>query len=99
MIHSSLLTRTMQTNQSDYNRAVSYEHAIEMVATSYQAGIEQGNSMSQVWLEERETSIIAGKKGVVIVEFHNASASNQGRSHVQVIRPSPRHVLRIDDQV
>ena len=77
------------------------------VGLSYDAGRPAGFSMSPVWLEEWETSVLAaggwqfgtsnaGGSGIgeeeegveaapfVVVELHDACASNAWRSHFQV---------------
>ena len=87
------------TNYGDWCKATDLEDARERVAMSFDAALTIGHSMSPVWLEEWETSRIAHRQNVVVLELHDACASNRGRSHYQVITPSPNHTLRPTDEL
>jgi hypothetical protein len=106
-----LLRSDGATNRSDWRRASSLEEAKDRVRLSYDAAKKVGHSMSPVWLEEWEASIIChhesssstlNKKSpssIVIVEIHDGCPSNASRSHFQLVLPSPQHVISLNDTV
>lgn len=87
------------TNHADWTVATSLDDARLRVGLSYDAARAVGHSMSPVWLEEWETSRIAKHESVVVLELHDACASNRSRSHFQVVMPSPEHVITSSDQL
>lgn len=83
----ALLCSPANANRSGYKLAMSLDDAKRRVAVPYHLGRALGYSMSPVWLEEYETSVVCRARGVACVELHSACASNWGRSHVQVVLP------------
>lgn len=49
--------------------------------------------------QEWETSRICAAEQVLCLELHSACASNQGRSHFQLILPHPEHEVKVHDQI
>jgi hypothetical protein len=96
-----LLQSPANTNHADYNRATDLGDAKRRVAVSYNRTKSLGYSMSPVWLEDFETSVLSKHLGCVFCEFHSACASNSSRSHVQVVlpdkclAPAPGHPLEL----
>lgn len=89
----------MQPNRADYLKAVSLEDAKWRLQLSYGQGLKLGYPMSPVWVEAWEATVFCASLNVVAVEMHSACPSNGGLSEIQVILPSPRHVLGLDDKV
>lgn len=84
----SRLRSSANTNRSGYLSAISLADAKRLVAMSFEEGRALGHSMSPIWLEEWETSVICAHYQVVCVELHGASSSNGDRSHVQIVYSS-----------
>jgi hypothetical protein len=55
--------------------------------------------MAPIWAGDFEISEIAALKNIVCVEFHSKTTSNNYRSNVQIVLPSPTHKIGIDDEV
>jgi hypothetical protein len=102
-VELALLRSPANANRSGYTAATSLEDAKRRVAVPYNRGRALGYSMSPVWLEEFETSVVCAHLGVACFELHSACASNCGRSHVQVVlpagcpAPAPGHPLVLSD--
>jgi hypothetical protein len=100
-----LLRSKGATNRSDWCRTLSLEDARAKVALSYDAALAAGcYSMSPVWLEEWEASIICQHESqllsaIVIVEIHDRCSSNAQRSHFQVVLPVSNHIISPNDTV
>jgi len=98
-----LLRLQANSNRSGYLTAANLKDAKLRVAVPYNLGRRTGNSMSAVWFEEFETSVVCGHLSVVCIEFHSACASNCRRSHVQVVlhagcpAPEPGQPLVLSD--
>jgi len=84
----ALLRSGANSNRAGWLEATDLENAKLRVAISYDAGRKAGFSMSPIWLEEWETSVVCRRLGVVVLELHSACTSNQGRSHFQVVTPN-----------
>ena len=96
-----LLRSTGCVNRSDWRKAVSLNHARSIVALSYDAAKPLGHSMSPVWLEEWETSVICRHESILVLEIHAQvkSGRHQRPSYVQVVLPAPNHVISATDTV
>jgi hypothetical protein len=84
----ALLRSPANANRSGYTAATSLEDAKRRVAVPFDRGRALGYSMSPVWLEEFETSVVCAHHRVACIELHSACTSNCGRSHVQVVLPA-----------
>ena len=71
------------------------DDAKKRIRLSYDMARKVGSSMSPVWLEEWETSVIGASEQVVFLEIHNAKVGIQ--SHFQLVFPGPNHELSWDD--
>ena len=100
-VELSFLCSTGCVNRSDWRNAVSLHHARTIVALSYDAAKPLGHSMSPVWLEEWETSVICRHESVLVVEIHARvkSGPHERPSYVQVVLPAPDHVISATDTV
>jgi hypothetical protein len=88
-IEFQMLRSDANANRSGYLAATNLADARIRVAVPFDLGRKLGYSMSPVWLEEWETSIICRNEGVACIEFHSACNSNGYRSHIQVVLPNP----------
>ncbi len=87
------------SNGCNYRDASTLEDAQWRVGLSYYKARLASFSMSPVWLEEWEMSVICRALNIVCLEIHSACSSNQGRSHFQIITPTPDHTLGSKDVV
>jgi hypothetical protein len=95
------LKRTSNSNYGDWLRVcvgelIDVKNVSNLTAERSKT---MGYSMAPVWPENWEMSQICSEEKVVCIELHNATASNQNRSHVQLVMPTPDHTLSGSDNI
>ena len=86
-------------NYSDYRKSDDLEEIRTLIRTTCLDGSKIGHTSSPIWLEGKEMAEICRKLKIVCVELHSACPSNRYRSNIQIVLPSPKHKISVDDKV